>query len=72
MNPALDLLSRDEIRSIIGSPTRRIQIKWLEEREWPHEVSYLGFPIVLRSVALERLGALPEAEPWNLDEADVA
>ncbi len=72
MITAIDILTMIEIRAITGSPTRSIQIKWLIERSWPHEVNHFGFPVVLRSVALERLGAEPKSVPWTLDEADVA
>lgn len=67
----IELLSRDELRNITGVTFPKKQISWLEQRLWPHEVNHFGFPIVLRSVALERLGAAPKSTGWRLDEANV-
>lgn len=68
----IEILTMDELRAITGTATRKKQIDWLSDRHWPHEVNHFGFPVVLRSVALERLGAPPKSEPWRLDESDVA
>ena len=72
MNTLIHILTTSEIRAITGTPTRRLQIDWLIERSWPHEVNHFGFPVVLRSLALERLGAEPQSEAWDFNDADVA
>lgn len=69
---ALERLTRQELRALIGTPVRSRQQEWLTAHGWPHDLDYLGYPIVLRSVALERLGGEPEPEVWTLDESNVA
>jgi hypothetical protein len=68
----LERLTRQELREIIGTPVRAKQVEWLRHHQWPHDLDYLGQPIVLRSVALERLGGTPEPEVWTMDESNVA
>lgn len=65
-------LTRDELRELIGTPVRLRQVRWLQRHGWPHELDALGYPIVLRSVALERLGVDTSPQPWALDETNVA
>ena len=71
MTTIIEILSKEEIRAITGASWRKQQIAWLQNRMWPHEVNALGFPIVLRSVALDRLGADQEPEVWTLDESNI-
>ena len=68
----IDRLTRQELRSIIGTPVRARQVEWLTLHQWPHDVDYLDYPIVLRSVALERLGGSVEPQVWSLDDKNVA
>ena len=68
----LERLTREELREIIGTKVRARQIEWLRDHQWPYDLDYLDYPIVLRSVALERLGGEPEPEVWTLDESNVA
>lgn len=68
----IDILSSKEVREITGTSRKAQQIEWLEARGWPHEVNHFGLPVVLRSVALDRLGGEPEPETWTLDPANVA
>jgi len=68
----IDLLSNKEIAAITGAARRKQQIQWLQDRMWPHEINHFGYPVVLRSVALERLGAEPKQDNWRLDEANIA
>ncbi len=65
-------LTRQELRDIIGTPVRAMQTEWLRHHQWPFDLDYLGYPIVLRSVALERLGGTPEPECWTMNESHVA
>ena len=71
MPTLIEILSKEEIRAITGRAWRKQQIAWLQDRLWPHEVNDLGFPVVLRSVALDRLGADQEPETWTLDESTI-
>jgi len=68
----IERLSRQELRTVTGASVRARQIEWLTAHGWPHEIDYLGYPVVLRSLALERLGGTPPAEVWRLDESNVA
>ena len=68
----LSRLTRQELRALIGTPVRARQVEWLRAHAWPYDLDYLGYPIVLRSLALERLGGTPPVEAWSLDESNVA
>lgn len=68
----LSRLTRQELRQLIGTPVRSRQVEWLTLHGWPHDLDCLGCPIVLRSVALEKLGGEVSPQPWRLDEANVA
>lgn len=68
----LSRLTRQELRTLIGTPVRARQVEWLKLHGWPHDLDYLGYPIVLRSVALERLGGEPPVEAWTPDDRNVA
>lgn len=68
----IERLNRAELKAITGVGTRRLQIQWLAAKGWPFEVDHFGFPVVLRSVALERLGGEPAAETWQPDESRIA
>lgn len=68
----LSRLTRQELRVLIGTPVRARQVQWLLTHGWPHDLDYLGYPIVLRSVALEKLGGEVTPQPWSLDESNVA
>jgi len=67
----LERLTRQELRVIIGTPVKASQFRWLTDHGWPHDADIAGNPVVLRSVALERLGAKPP-KAWKLDETNVA
>lgn len=68
----IERLTRQELRELIGTPVRARQMRWLRKNDWPHEVDALGYPIVLRSMALKRLGGEIAPQPWALDESNVA
>lgn len=68
----IDILTRAELRAIIDTPVREKQIEWLTRQGWPHEVNIHGYPVVLRSVALEKLGGKAPKQGWALDERNVA
>ena len=68
----LSRLTRQELRQIIGTPVRARQVEWLQAKGWPHDLDCLGCPIVLRSVAIKRLGDEVPPESWTLDESNVA
>ena len=50
-------LSDPDIEILTGLVRRSAQSRWLLQHGFPHEVNHLGFPIVLKSVVEERLGA---------------
>ena len=50
-------LSDSDTKTLTGFSRRSAQSRWLLKHGFPHEVSHLGFPIVLKSVVEERLGA---------------
>ena len=72
MATPIDTLTRAELKEIIGSPIRKTQLEWLTRHGWPHEVNAYGYPVVLRSVALERLGGEAPEKVWQPDERNVA
>ncbi len=49
-------LSDSDIKRLTGLSRRSAQCRWLLQHGFPHEVSHLGIPIVLKSVVEERLG----------------
>ncbi len=49
-------LSDSDIERLTGLSRRSAQSRWLLQHGFPHEVSHLGIPIVLKSVVEERLG----------------
>ena len=49
-------LSDSDIQRLTGLSRKSAQSRWLVQHGFPHEVSRLGFPIVLKSVVEERLG----------------
>ena len=67
----VDRLTRKELRHLIGTPGRARQAAWLDAHGWPYELDCMGCPIVLRSVALARLGEAV-AQPWVLNTENVA
>ena len=71
MGKAIEILSKAELKDITGTPVRRLQFERLQMHSWPHEVNYYGYPVVLRSMALNRLGAEPEEQTWELDTSTV-
>lgn len=68
----IERLTRQELRVLIGTPVRSRQVEWLTRHGWPHDLDFIGYPIVLRSVALERLGGEPPATAWMPDDRNVA
>lgn len=72
MTTPIDILTRSELKAIVGTPVREKQIEWLTRQGWPHEVNIHGYPVVLRSVALEKLGGEVPEQVWSLDERNVA
>ena len=49
-------LSDSDIKRLTGLARKSAQSRWLLQHGFPHEVSNLGIPIVLKSVVEERLG----------------
>lgn len=50
------LLTSPELRAITGYARPAAQIRWLRGRGWPFEIDGRGRPVVLRAVAVARLG----------------
>lgn len=48
-------LTPDEIQTLTGRVRRRDQVRWLQDRGWPHEVNAGGRPIVLHAEMERRL-----------------
>lgn len=68
----IDILSRAELKNLTGVCARSKQIDWLVSNRYRFEVNALGYPVVLRSFALGRLGIESTVEGWDLDESNVA
>lgn len=54
------LLTATEISEITGYTRPSAQIRWLKAHGWPFEIGASGRPVVLRSVAVARLGGSVE------------
>lgn len=68
----LDRLTRLELKTLIGTPVRKSQEEWLQRHGWPYDLDFIGNPIVLRCVALEKLGGKPLPKVWVPDDRNVA
>ena len=53
-------LARPEIKELTDCGHKAGQISWLRARGWPFEIGAKGYPKVLRSVAVARLGGKVE------------
>jgi len=56
-------LTADELKTLTGMQRPSAQVRWLRAHRWPFEVNALGDPVVLRSVAVARLGGSTQNEP---------
>lgn len=67
------ILTDAELRDLTGYPkdpqsTKRRyadQRRWLTDRGWLFEVAATGKPVVMRSYAEGRLGAMPTSKTWT-------
>ena len=49
-------LTPEELRELIGSTRKKVQIEWLGSRGWRFDLDVNGRPIVMRSFLENRLG----------------
>jgi len=49
-------LTRDETIDLTGFVKPSAQIRWLRENRWPFSIDGNGRPVILRTVAVDRLG----------------
>lgn len=70
--PTGTFLTRDELAELTGWRVRKKQIEWLQERNWPHVVNGLGWPVVRRAVMEGKMGGTTAKPAWNMDDANVA
>ena len=59
-------LTRKEMADLTGYERPSAQTRWFKQRGWPFEISALGEPKVLRTVAIARLGGSPQNEEPQL------
>ena len=49
-------LTEQNMKELTGRVRPCAQIRWLKDNDWPFEINALGHPVVLRSVAVAKLG----------------
>lgn len=54
-------LTPAELRDLTGRKAHRLQLAWLRDHDWPHEVDAAGRPRVLRAEFERRLSSQPPA-----------
>ncbi len=52
---SLIFLTKEELRELTDLKIPKAQMRWLEKRAYPFEISAAGRPKVLRSLVMERL-----------------
>lgn len=50
-------LSSEQLQQLTGYQRLSAQRRWLTQHGWPHEIDGRGRPVVLSSIAADRLGA---------------
>lgn len=54
------LLTAADLKALTDYSRPSDQVKWLKDHGWPFEIGSKGFPKVLQSVAVARLGGKAE------------
>lgn len=65
-------LTPGEVQTLTGRVRRSDQVRWLQDRGWPHEVNAGGRPIILRAELERRLmgGDAPRKRRARLEALD--
>jgi|JI8StandDraft_1071087.scaffolds.fasta_scaffold1412152_1 hypothetical protein len=58
-------LNAEEIAELTGRKRVHLQLEWLTQRGWLHEVNAAGRPIILRNYAENRLSGRKPNQPTN-------